>query len=242
MLKSVYQSAYGLNSAAFKQDLKANNLANVNTTGFKKDNAFYRTLQELENKKNGVPRWEDRSMTDQTYTDFSAGRFQMTDNSLDMALDGQGFFVIQTFAGERYTRNGNFSLNPDHLLVNDQNQPVMGENGPIRIDGKTVAIGENGQVVVDGAPVDRIRVVDFEKPYALNKIGNNLWAPQDALAVHQSSDARVKQGFLEDSNVNGIEEMVDMLELYRHYESGQKMIQSLDETLNTLVNQVGRLE
>lgn len=242
MLKSIYQSAYGLNIAALKQDLKANNLANVNTTGFKKDNAFARALQDVENKKNGVPRWEDRSIADDTYTDFSAGRYQFTENPLDLALNGDGFFVVQTFAGERYTRNGNFSLNPDHLLVNDQNQPVMGENGPIRINGKDVAIGENGQIVVDGVMIDRIKVVNFEKPYSLNKIGNDLFAVQDALSVQQPSDVRIKQGFLEDSNVNGIEEMVDMLELYRHYESGQKAINAQDETLNTLINQVGRLE
>ncbi len=242
MLKGIYQSAYGLNVLGMKQEISATNLANINTSGYKKDGLFIREMQNLENKKNGTPRWEQRSMADATHADYRQGSYHQTENPMDLALDGEGFFVVQTFAGERYTRNGNFKLNHDGILVNSQNQPVLGLNGPIAIQGETVAIGENGQVFVDDQMVDQIRVVDFEKPYELVKTGEGLLAKREPMALETESEARVKQGFLEDSNVNMIEEMVDMLETFRHFESGQKLITAQDETLNTLINQVGRLE
>ncbi len=242
MIKGLYNNAYAMNYLSNKQDIIANNLANANTVGFKKDSIFARKLQDLVNEKDKVPRWDQRSMADQTFTDFTEGSFRLTDNPLDLAINGDGFFEIQTFSGTAYTRNGNFKINSDGMLVTNNNQPVMGKNGPIILIGKDIAIGEDGRVFVDGRYVDKIKVVDFEKPYELAKIGDNLWKEKVPMAVKKDSNARVLQGYLEDSNVNTIEEMVNMIESFREFESNQKSIHAQDETLDTLINSVGRLE
>ena len=241
MLKGIYYSAYGLNYLSNKQDVLANNMANVNTLGFKKQGIFARQLAELENQRQNMPRWEDRKLEEVTITNYDEGNFRMTENPLDIAIKGDGFFTLQTFSGLAYTRNGSFKINPDGILVNDQNQPVLGENGVIVLEGNEVAIGEDGQVVVDGNFVDRLRIVDFEKPYRLSRIGDSLLKEKEPFSVQKQSSAKLVQGCVEDSNVKVVEEMVDMLETFRHFESGQKVITATDETLDQLINQVGRL-
>ena len=171
------------------------------------------------------------------YTDFSEGSIKETGNSLDLAINGEGFFVVNTPDGPRYTRSGNFSLNGANMLSTQDGYPVMGENGPVIIEGGTVTIDPDGRVIVDGEEVNRLRIVDFPKPYNLKKIGNNLFEADGAIPATNYS---ISQGFLEMSNVDQIKEMVSMIEILRGYESYRKVINAIDETASR-TNEIGRV-
>jgi len=203
----------------------SNNLANQNTNGFRKDIiSFNETL----------------SMNYISETDFAPGPVRYTGNELDVALEGQGFFKVQTPAGVRFTRDGAFSLNAEGVLVTRTGDAVLGQNGPINISGSKVAIGNDGQVLVDNQPVDKLMVVDFEQPQFLKKEGGSYYRHELEENGSLTADkVNVKQNYLESSNVNPTEEMIKMLEAFRAFESAQKAISAIDEITSRLVNDQG---
>jgi flagellar basal-body rod protein FlgF len=203
----------------------ANNLANISTNAFKKDIlSFNQTL----------------SMQYICETDFSPGPIIHTGNKLDVALASQGFFKIQTSSGIRYTRNGSFSLNSEGFLVTQNDDKVLGQNGPIKINGSDISIGSDGQVFVDNGPVDRILVVDSKQPQLLKKEGGSYYIYQGGdEGLFQAENVDIKQSYLEKSNVNPTEEMIKMMETFRAYESAQKAIQCMDEMTSKLINVAG---
>lgn len=223
----------------------ANNISNINTVGFKTDQAF--RLSDL----NGNPERNSISGKQQilfpilpfgTKTDFSSGPVKQTSNALDLALGGNGFFCIETPEGVQYTRKGNFTLNEKGLLVTQQGLPVLGERGEIEINGTDFVVDGQGNVAVDGNTVDTIKIVDFPQPYALKKSGNSLFALTDPdIAENKAERVEVRQGFLEFSNVDAIKMMTEMIEVLRGYEAYQKIIQSIDDTNSKAINDVGRL-
>lgn len=251
VIRGIYSSTSGLNLRELEQDLWANNLANIDTPGFKKDLLVQETSgfeKELFRFANGERAYLGKlafgtSSVVAQIIDFSQGTIETTGNPLDLALDGKGFFVVMTPQGEAYTRAGNFTLSAEGKLVTWEGYPVMGEQGEIVVDNSgDLEINENGEVRVDGNLVNRLQVVDFEDYSVLAKKGQNLFTVEDASIVPRSAqNFKVVQGALERANLNPVEAMVRMIEVLREYESIQKTIQSHDEALQKATNEIARL-
>ena len=165
-----------------------------------------------------------------------------------MALSGSGFFTVSVAdkAGEvhtRYTRDGRFHLTKDGLLVDADGNAVQGQNGNITIDpsSKNVSISATGQITADGELVDTLNIVDFEDYDYLKKYGDTMYEPVDG-ATTKDAEGEILQGYTEQSNVNVVREMVDMITITRAYEASQKVIHSYDSMLDKSVNQVGALK
>ncbi len=225
-----------------QQEIRANNIANASTPGFKKDSVFLKELDAVQ--RSTMPTRSDwqTPMIDQVYTDYTQGSFSRTANSLDMAIEGNGFFVLESPEGEmqQYTRNGNFAVSTEGFLVNNEGLRVLGDGGPIEVGNGTVDISESGEVLVDGSAVGRVQIVDFPDKSALAKVGSSGFMVDESVESEPAAAFSIRQGYLEQANINVIKEMVGMIIALRHFESGAKALQSQDESLTTLFNQVGR--
>lgn len=255
MSGSIYMAATGALAYEKRLQLLANNLANANTVGFKKDRGRFREfdLSEAINSKalpvkSGQPQAHEYWMEYSTYTDFSAGGMKKTGSPFDLALSGNGFFCVQTPDGVQYTRRGDFTVNADEVLVTQDGWPVLGQGGEIQIkltkpsdEKREFSVSEDGFVTVDGSQVDRLRIVDFTQSHALEKAGHNYYRALQPNALEElDEDFMVSQGFLELSNVDTIRMMTEMIEVLRGYESYQKMMRSVDDMNAKLINDVGR--
>ncbi|ACL70408.1 flagellar basal-body rod protein FlgF [Halothermothrix orenii] len=247
MIKGIYTAASSMVTNQRKMKLVANNLANVNTAGYKRDEGIQVSFPEV-----FISRLEKGQATplgelgtgvkiEEDYTDFREGQMNHTGNPLDVAIDGNGFFVVETPRGRRYTRNGNFTVNEQGQIVTQQGYPVLGERGPLQtIRGRNISINTDGQLYLDNLEGDRLLIVDFENRQGLRKIGENLYVNEGIREI-QASDYQIKQGYLETSNVNIVKEMVRMIEVNRAFEVNQKVIKNADQTLSKAVNNVGKL-
>ncbi len=243
----------GILSGARAQEIRlevlSNNMANVNTVGFKGDRVFRipATSTSVPEEISGAS-LADNPLSDSsnppvcTFTDFEQGHMKGTGNALDMALDGEGFFSIQTPQGIQYTRKGNFALNSNGTLVTQEGYPVLGKGGSeILISGQEVVVGAGGAIVVDGIEVDSFNIVDFENKKGLLKNGDSLFSPIDPNDKGSPAEKTlVQQGFIEASNVDSIKAMTEMIDVIRGYESYQKILQSMNET-NSKTNEIGKL-
>jgi flagellar basal-body rod protein FlgF len=219
-----------------RQELLANNLANASTAGFKQDDLMLFTPSS--------PAGASPSGTHilAQWTDFSQSSIRDTGRELDIAVDGSGFLAVQTPRGVRYTRSGALAVSRDGYLVTASGYQVLGEGGPISVRSSRPSITEKGEVVDDGQTVDTVRVVDFAKPYRLTKEGDGLFAPADAaVAPGRAQDHQLVGGALEDSNVNTVRTMVQMIEMLRGFESAQRAIQAVDEADRYAANDMGRV-
>ena len=241
MIKGIYSSASGMLPRILKQETFANNMANVNTPGFKKDGVFLQVLDKVAQKEIITDHPWEVPMVDDIYIDFSQGDLEKTNVDTNFAIDGDGFFAVQTESGIMYTRSGDFSLSPQGILVDKNGNQVLTDSGPLTIQADSFMVSDDGTVTINEFAAGRMRVVDFEKPYQLKKAGDSYLVPLDSSIVERpAADYRIRQGYLEKSNVNVVEVMVDMLSSFRAYEAGQKAIQSQDETLDKAVNDLGR--
>lgn len=181
-------------------------------------------------------------MLDATTEDFSPGILMDTGNPFDVAIDGPGFFVVDAPAGRRYTRAGNFSLDPEGRLVTQNGRPVMGLQGPIIVQGDTVKITPDGDILVDDALTDRLMIVDFPRPYKLSKAGQNLYSASDDVrpTLSPMDGPLLRVGVLERSNVNIVAELTLMINAARSYETHQRVISAIDEALDAAVNEIAR--
>jgi flagellar basal-body rod protein FlgG len=240
MIPGLYTTVAGMINQQNMLEVITNNLANVNTVGYKKDDLnFSGTFNLLPDQTGTYTILNLDGVSSKFLTDFSAGDIKTTDNMLDLALNGDGFFVIQHKDGIRYTRSGNFTLDNNGTLVTADGYPVMGTNGAIQIQGGTPEIDNSGQVIINGNVVAKLKIVDFQKPYQMTKAGYNTFVNSNQ--AEQNSTAQVKQGFLEMSNANPIQEMVKMIETMRVYESYQKTIQLFNETLEKANSELGKI-
>lgn len=225
----------------------SNNLANVNTVGFKRDRVFelpddVEPGLPLEYPSYGIDPGlaPFASLPVSTTTDFSQGALSQTGNPLDLALEGEGFFAVQTPAGIRYTRNGEFSVNAEGVLVTHDGNPVQGQEGEIRVESGTVTIGETGQILVNGQEAGNLRIVEFAEGTRFLKEGETLLVPENAGDTGTAAErTRVHQGYVEKSNVDPVLSMTEMIDVIRGFESYQKVIQTLDEMTGQAL-QVGR--
>jgi flagellar basal-body rod protein FlgG len=255
MSGEIYMAAAAALAYEKRLEVIANNLANVNTAGFKRDDvAFQAYLSSAENTaaavhppfpaaQAGASFW----VTYESRTDFSPGPLQQTGNRLDLALNGNGLFSVESPEGPVYTRRGNFALSPEGVLVTQEGWPVQGTGGEIRLDannggpgGLDVSVGEDGTVRVNGREVDRLRIEGFTDTGSLIKIGHGYFTPAEGAEASAPDDVRVAQGFLEMSNVEAVRAMTEMIEILRGYESYQRVIRSIDEANAKSINEVGR--
>ena len=233
MVNGVTLSSEGMHAASIQQEIIANNLANLNTTGFKGGKVFLRMLEN--------PEMNQPVLEEQEVFDFTQGALKSTGNTYDFALEGPGFFVVQAAEGLRFTRNGAFSINADGFLVSSDGAFVMGESGPIQADGE-VSVGANGEIYQNGEFLDSLRVVDFVHPYRLQKIHASQFVLADASSELSSAQSSVvKQGYLEQSNVNAIREMVAMMNVFRAFEADAKALKVQDEATGRTINDVGQV-
>lgn len=206
----------------------SHNLANSNTNAFKKDVFTF-----------------DQALTSITASaiDFSPGPVIHTGNQLDFAIEQEGFFKVQTENGIRYTRDGAFTLNHEGNLVTQTGDAVLGKNGPITLDGGTFMVDGSGQVYSGNQLIDKIALVKFGDNQQLRKQGQSYYLyngnDMDELPVE---DPKIRQGYLEKSNVTVTEEMIKMIESFRTFESVQKAIQSIDEITSKMVNDPGLIQ
>ena len=235
MNKGIY---IALSGAVLKQrhmDIFAQNVANSNTTGYKKERISFRDYLIPADTPSGVVE-DGRSMTQlsEQVTDFSDGPSFRTDNPLDLAINGDGFFALEN---DRYTRNGNFKIGTDGYIATQDNIKVLGDGGPISLEGSTIEINTSGEIFSDGVSVAQIKVVDFEDRSKLNKMDGRYFYSEE---TGQESAANINQGYLESSNVEVVREMVQMVTYLREFESYQKMIHALDEATSRTINEMGR--
>jgi flagellar basal-body rod protein FlgG len=240
MIRGLYVAAEGMAARQKAQDVLASNLANVNTTGFKADRPVFETaLQRALYRVEGtgatpIGTLSAGAVLTTIYTDLQPGPLMHTGNPLDVAIEGEGYFAVQTPAGIRYTRNGAFSLDAAGTLVTREGFPVLGTQGVIRLPrNATIEIGENGSVRIDGKVIDRLQIVQG----TMRKDADG-WLVGNATPL---TAPRLITGMLEGANVNIVREMVEMIEYLRAYETHQKAIQAQDETLGRAINEIARI-
>jgi flagellar basal-body rod protein FlgF len=245
MSQALFSAASGATYHENRLDILANNLSNINTAGYKQDKLVFRIPKEGPQgpeRSGGVSLYSPPPMPAGTSIDFSQGDLKYTNNPLDLALSGDGFFCIDAPDGTQYTRKGSFAIDRDGVLVTKQGHPVQGDSGTIKISGQDVRIDESGKVYADGEPVGAIKVVSVRDLHNLRKVGDAMFAPaQGAAQEVKAENAVVKQGFIESSNVNGLRAMTEMIDVMRGYESYQKVIQFLDDVTRKSITDVGKL-
>jgi len=257
MIRGLYTSGWGMMTLQQKMDVVANNMANISTTGFKKVmlslEAFPDVSAQRLYDKNDMPATRQiGKMTlfnniGEVKTSFTQGILEDTGTSSNLAIDSdaQAFFTIAvpqedgTFQ-EFYTRDGSFQLTPDGMLVTKSGNPVLGENGVIVLSGTDFSVKTDGTVETTDAVIDKLKMKKVENPESLRNSGSNLlFATEET--VDGIFSGRVLQGKLEQSNVDSVHEMIEMITVLRAYESNQKMIQYQDATLDKACNEIGRL-
>ena len=225
----------------------ANNLANVDTVGYKADqptfaSVFARTMgiasesdEESFFHHDHLPPYtgvgQGYVATSDMGKNYDMGRLRETGNRLDFALtDRDSFFSVVTPQGERFSRAGNFRLNTENQLVTAEGLTVNGKEGPLTIEGEDVQVSEDGTILVDGEAIGGMKVVTFPFPERLQKLGNSLFAPIDEEnAPRIVENVELVQGSVETSNVEVVTEMVRMIQAQRSYETAQRAIRTQDE-------------
>jgi len=246
MVNGLYLSAAGMMPRIVQMDNVSNNLANVSTNGYKKSDIFLRELITAQYALDHAMGNDRAEVPEDVRTDHTQGTFGRTDNPFDLALNGSGFFRVRDADGSMYyTRDGRFHLDPNGMLINNRGMQVMDiRNNAIFIDGDEVVIGGDGNIVVDGEPLTAIALSEFDTgDYpSLSSVGSGLFTKSAAVQeIAPNPATQFYQGYLEDANVDPVKTMVDMIELFRSFELGQKAIQIQDQTLQRVVTEVGSL-
>lgn len=265
MIRGWYTGASGMNAQQNRLDAISNNLANVDTPGYKRDITVSKSFPELlirRTNADGVYTTSQGSAdaapiigklglgveTNENYIDFTQGSFKITNTKTDVALNGQGFYVVDTPNGERYTRNGDFLIGKEGILETKDGYPVLGENGYIYLDDDRFTVNQDGVITLsaDGIQIDRFKVVRFDNERYLKKMGESFYSTNDIAGPAHIAEGNERpsfmQGYTETSNVNVVNEMVQMIEVNRAYEANQKTITSEDSMMGTLWTKVAVLQ
>jgi flagellar basal-body rod protein FlgG len=280
MLRGIYTGAAGMVAQMHRMDALSNNLANVDLNGYKQDISIHKSFPELLIRRmadDGVYIFPMGSADtapivgklglgveqNEVFTSFTQGALKETENMFDLALDGKGFFVIDTPLGERFTRNGAFTIGKEGMILTKEGYPLLGHNGPIHIKENNFVIDKLGRVFVNQAlpgeedperlismrenqweetvQIDTLRVVNFEHERMLRKQGSSMWIDTvdsgPAVQIAEENFPRVLQGFVEASNVNIVQEMVRMIEVNRAYEANQRAISNHETIAGKLINE-----
>lgn len=257
MIRGLYTAVTGLITGEAKQSTVTNNIANANTVGFKSDDLAIKKFDDVliqnfdkivngQNTKTTIGSLSMGSKIDELNTNFAQGVFQVTDKPTDFAIEGSGFFTVQRDDGittkNYYTRSGDFHIDGSGYLVTDNGDKVLGNNKatnalePILVGDGKLQVASDGNISINGENLYKFNTVDFADYNTLQKVGDNLFQGTNPI---QNTNVTVKQNTLEKSNVNVTSEMVNMMSIMRNFESNQKIVQSIDETLGKAVNEVG---
>ncbi len=233
MNSGYYAACAGLRTQTQALEFIANNLANINTVGYRGQQATFRSfLATARNAANPLNRAiNDFNILGGTRLDLSVGNLQPTGNPFDVALEGAGFFAVQTSAGTMYTRNGNFQAAANGQLITSAGDLVLGEDGPITVPSGDIAISADGTLSSAGAVVGKLRVVDFPADAGLVPQGNSYYVGPDAMA-QPATRADVRQGMLESSNVNPVLGMVNLISVQRHADMMQRALSAYYNEFN----------
>lgn len=242
MNHGIYIAASGMKSRMQALDVSSNNVANASTIGFKKDRTFFNIF----NRVDGSPLEKalaDSMVAERTEIDFSIGPLIRTDNTLHLALEEEGFFVVETPQGERFTRNGEFQINSRREVVTAGGFRVLGQDGPIVIpEGVTIDVSPSGQISVDSIPAGNLRITHFENLKDLRKAGAVNFEATPGAVQRPPLRMSVKQGFLEGSNVNPVAGLADSIKLGRSFEMLARAMRTLSEGINRkVIDEVGRV-
>ncbi len=253
MISGFYAAGGAMRTYTDRNDIIANNLANVATTGFKKESVYiepfdvlFARVTQAVGGEEGLVQPPLGRLRNGAVTVHTQGPLKPNCGKFDLAISGDGFFKVRTPAGTRYTRDGSFRLNATGHLVTADGYELLGDgDAPIVIntnEGTDVVIAQDGTITVAGARSGRITLTDFEKPYPLRKVGHNLLETTSEDAVEVASTSPIIQHSLEMSNVNVIEEMVALITNYRSYEMAQKMTRLQDQSLQQAISVVGAVK
>jgi len=225
-------------------DIVANNIANADTTGFKVEQLMVGTEVGARARNDNVRPSVSFVMDTGVGRDYGQGALQQTGRTLDFAIEGEGaFFTLQDGAGEAYTRDGAFTLDPEGRLTTQGGLPVLADGGEIILDPAlgAVSVAPDGSISQNGQPVGRLSVVRFETLSVLVKSGDGLYRNTSNAQPMEATDARVRQGMLEGSNVNPILEITNLIEISRAYERITKLIEQSTDLSKRAVERLGRV-
>lgn len=257
MVRGLYTAYTGMASEQKRLDIIANNVANAATVGYKEESVTNQAFDEMLTLKirdgsegylnKRIGRMSLGVKLGEVYTDFGQGSLRQTGNTYDLAIEGGGFFEIRATDREgndstRYTRNGAFKITSDGYVVDTEGNHLQGESGDVQIPTQAakVAFDLSGNVYADGTLIDKVKLVDFDNYDYLEKVGDVSYKLIDG-GVQKEANGGIRQGYTEQSNVNAVSEMVDMIAITRAYEANQKVITTIDTMLDKSANSVGRV-
>ncbi|NLJ96802.1 MAG: flagellar hook-basal body protein [Clostridiales bacterium] len=257
MVRGLYTAYTGMANEQKRLDIIANNLANAATVGYKEENVTNQAFDDVLTIKirdeseayNNRPigRMSLGVKLGESYTNYSQGSLRQTGQTYNLALEGRGFFTISVTDKEgntdnKYTRNGLFTMTKDGHIVDTDGNHLMGESGQLQIpaDSVDVVVDATGAIYADGNYVDTLLIADFEDYNYIVKSGDTMYETLEG-ALTIPATASVRQGYTEQSNVNVVSEMVEMISVTRAYEANQKVIQSIDQTLDLAANSIGKI-
>ncbi len=237
MNSELYTAYSGLRAQSDALEILANNLANVNTTGFKEDRAFFEVFNRSVNGSNEgdtLNKAMNSTIQANKSVNPTEGTLAFTNGDLDLAITGNGFLAVNTPQGIRYTRNGNLHLNAQSVLTTADGFPVLGSSGnSITLGPGRIHINAEGDVSLDNTPVDRLKIVAFDNVSTLEKEGNSLFLSKAGQDAEKPSTAAIKPGYLEQSNVNPVASIVQMVEIMRNFEAIQKSVSLVMNDINS---------
>lgn len=237
MIRGLYTAATGMMTEMHRMDVVADNLANVDTIGFKGENAISGSFQQLmisaigNNSRQPIGSLGLGSVAQGTYLDTSLGMLTATGNNCDLMVSGDAYFQVQTPNGVRYTKAGNFTLDTEGNLVTQEGYQVMGDGGAIQLTAG-FEVNESGEVYQGAELIGQLSIMQLTNPL---KEGNTFYTAEAAVPAE---NYQVLQGVLERSNVNSIRQMIDMIQVTRLYEANEKALQAQDDALDKAVNQI----
>lgn len=253
MIRGMYTSAWSMKAVQRKMDVISNNISNVNTNAYKKDFVTLKTFQEVltdridNNNISQIGTMHLGSDVDSVHTYFKQGSIKKTDGRYDFAIKGSpsAFFTVSEIGEdgqqkEFYTRNGSFRLSSSNELITSEGYRVMGEEGPVVLDNGEFILNKDGVIMQGDNRLDKLLVRDFANTNTLRKYGYNMFQKTEE-TIERDFKGNILQGSLEGSNVNTINEMVEMINIMRSYQINQRIIMAQDSTLDKAVNQIGKV-
>lgn len=226
-LRSIINTARALSYYTMRQEIAANNLANVSTGAYKSDRVVARNASD---SKYPIP---------EVALDLTQGTLRDTGRPLDLALEGPGFLVVKTAAGERLTRGGGLSLDPGGMLIDVHGDPILGVDGPLVLDGKDIQFGSDGSVTMNGAPVGSLRIVTVADPATIAKEGNGRFVATGATIP--ATDVKMRQGSLEEANFDSVPGLVDLITIQRAWAANTEAMKVMDGVLGITTGEIGRV-
>lgn len=233
MYKGAYIALAGASPKSTQLDMIAHNIANVSTVGYKQDRMAFKEYLSTAVGASAPDKAATAGGNYSIETDFSNGPVIKSGNPLDLAIDGDGFFALE---GNRYTRGGNFKISSDGFLVTQNNLKVLGNGGPISIEGEKIEVILSGEVFIDNDAAGILKIVNFPDKSILQRLDASTFSADSA---GEASTSQVIQGYIESSNVETIKEMVKMMTALREFEAYQKIIRAFDEASSKVINEMG---